>query len=360
VRVRIAFGSDATTPPTANFDGFAFDNVFVGDKKRNVLVEHFTNSTFNPSVYADGYLDNLYDNWTALRGVSDFHDIRYHISYPASDSLNLENQTDPAARALYFSVSQPPATIMDGRLDPPRFTGIYAELNRIEIDRRALRDPKFDLTLTALPGSAPNKISVQLTIVADTVFNSPLIAQVALLENNVKGFRNVLRKQLFGSDGKTINVSWNTNDSRVQSITDAEINVPIASPGQLTLVAYVQDKNTREIYQSVVIAAPPVQGTPITGIDEPTSTGIASEIQIFPNPANGMFNFGLPDNFPAAYTWKIADQRGIVVLDGDFSGAIGRQKQVETSGLANGVYFVIIGAPEKPTAYRKLVIMNRN
>ncbi|HMI64859.1 MAG TPA: T9SS type A sorting domain-containing protein, partial [Cyclobacteriaceae bacterium] len=357
VRIRIAFGSEATTPPAARFEGFAFDNVFVGEKTRNVLVEHFTNSKLNASNSADQYLDNLYSNGIALRGASDFYDIRYHVSYPSSDQLNQDNPADPAARALFFGVAQPPFTIMDGRLDAS-FKGNYLEISRVEVDRRALSDPGFDLALTS--SGTGNKITVQLDITALAALNVPLIAQVALVEKSVGSANKVLRKQLFGSDGETINVSW--AKGHVESVlkTDVEINVPITNPGQLMLVAYVQNKNTKEIYQSLVVPAPSLTGATITGIGEPTSSGSIDEIQLFPNPANGEFWFGLPGNFPSGNTWSISDQRGIGVLSGDFTGAVGGQKSVNVAGLPSGVYFVVIRTPEKGAVYRKLVIMNRN
>jgi Secretion system C-terminal sorting domain len=312
-------------------------------------------------------LDQQYNFYATFRGGNtDFHDIRYHISYPNADPLNQQNANDPAARALFFGVTQPPFTVMDGKLNA-KFGNTYA-ITKVEIDRRALTKPKFDLALTAALGSANNKINFSMVITADSAFNSPLIAQVALVENSTGGFNNVLRKQLLGPDGETINVNWPApapplpSQSLTITKTDVEINVPITNPSQLTLIAYVQDRNTKEIYQSVVIAGPAVQGGPITAITEPVHPAVSSveEIQMYPNPANGSFKFELPDNMPAGFTWKIADQRGITVLSGDFEGAVNRQKAVEVNGIANGIYFVIIGAPDQPTVYRKLAVMNGN
>jgi hypothetical protein len=286
----------------------------------------------------------LYNNGIALRGASDFYDIRYHVGYPGSDQLNQDNPADPAARALFFGVPQPPFTIMDGRLDAS-FKGNYLEISRVEVDRRALSDPGFDLALTS--SGTGNKITVQLDITALAALNVPLIAQVALVEKSVGSANKVLRKQLFGSDGETISLNW--AKGRVESVlkTDVEINVPITNPGQLMLVAYVQNKNTKEIYQSLAVPAPSLTGATITGIGEPTSSGSIDEIQLFPNPANGEFWFGLPGNFPSGNTWSISDQRGIGVLSGDFTGAVGGQKSVNVAGLPSGVYFVVIRTPER-------------
>ena len=41
---RIAFGSNDDNPSDEILNGFAFDDIFIGEKTRNVLVEHFANT----------------------------------------------------------------------------------------------------------------------------------------------------------------------------------------------------------------------------------------------------------------------------------------------------------------------------
>ena len=223
-----------------------------------------------------------------------------------------------------------------------------------------------------------NTISIQLKITARKTFTTPLIAHVALVEDNVSGNKNVLRKLLFGGDGETITNTWVAGQSLDIIRRDVEINVPIATPANLRLVAFVQDKNDiaktplgesvissfKEIYQTVYAYAPKKTGSPIVGIEKEPETLTAptslNGIRIYPNPANGSFNFELPNGSSIGYSWKLSDQRGVVVQKGDFEDAIERHKQVDISGLANGVYFVIITGPGKSVVYQKLVIMNRN
>ncbi|MBY0433978.1 MAG: PKD domain-containing protein, partial [Cyclobacteriaceae bacterium] len=75
VRIRVALGSNDSNPQGTSYDGFAFDNIYVGEKLRNVLVEHFTNSSVSSSVDGDTYINNLYQNQLTIRGLSDFSDI---------------------------------------------------------------------------------------------------------------------------------------------------------------------------------------------------------------------------------------------------------------------------------------------
>ena len=365
VRIRVAFSSNGSNNPNLTFDGFAFDNVFVGDKKRNVLVEHFTNATQPTSVLGDTWINNRYqDQITLIRpgGKSDFNDIQYHISNPNPDPLNLDNPSDPAARSLYYGVSQPPATIMDGILNS-KLTGTYTDLDLagVEVDRRALVDPLFDLTLTELPTATTNLISVKLSITALQNSSTPLIAQVSLIENQTGTFKKVLRKQLLGADGETITLTFNKGDILSKQNDNILINVPITNSGQLTLVGYVQNKNTKEIYQSIVIPASSKQGSLTVGLEEQSIPTTLNGISIYPNPANGSFYFGIPeDRTFEGFSWKLIDQRGIMLKSGDFEGLINHTKQVEVADFANGIYFIMLSGPGKSVVHRKIVIMNRN
>ncbi|PZR36041.1 MAG: hypothetical protein DI538_14460, partial [Azospira oryzae] len=360
VRLRVAFSSNDgnVTSDNQTFDGFAFDNVFVGDKQRNVLIEHFTDSQLQNT--GDSYIDKLQSDQLALYNHSDFNDIRYHISSSGTpDPLAQDNQADPGARATYMGVSRPPTTLMDGILDN-KFTGKYDEINLVELDRRALKDPAFDLALTVVPGTPANTLKVNLTVTAKAAHSDPLIVQVVLIENNVGAFRNVLRKTLFGSDGQTISNSFVAGQAiTLTNTNNEELNVPIVNSGQLSLIAYVQNKNTKEIYQSIKIASPPKTGRVVVGLEEEVIPTTLNGISIYPNPANQVFYFGIPDpNTTQGYTWKLSDQRGVVVRSGDFENAINGKKQVDVSGLPNAVYFVILTGPGHSVVYRKLVIMN--
>ena len=58
------------------------------------------------------------------------------------------------------------------------------------------------------------------------------------------------------------------------------------------------------------------------------------------------------------FAWKLIDQRGVLLRSGELDGLINNSKQVNVSGLANGVYFVMLTGPGGSNLYRKLVIMN--
>jgi autotransporter-associated beta strand protein len=372
VRLRVAFSSNSNVPGDT-FNGFAIDNVFIGDKKRLVLIEHFTNASFPGSVNNDVYLNNLYANEISLRppGYTDFNHVQYHMSY-------LNNSTDPLTnddsnvRAQSFGVSTPPQTFMDGiNKINSKFDGTTTKLNSIEIDRRALVSPKFRLRLDTIPTGRNNLINVQMSLTADTIVNSPLIVQVALVEDNVitpsGTFRNVLRKLLYGSDptkpdGITLTQPFTIGQTAVypQSPNEVELNVPISNPNNLKLLGFVQDKNTGEIYQSVITRSPYKVPSTIVGLEPNPVIADLKDLEIYPNPAGRKFSFSIPGKFPPECIWKIADQRGIFVRSGNFEKAANGILPVDITGLANGVYFVLIGAEGKTPLYKKLVVLNQD
>jgi hypothetical protein len=200
-----------------------------------------------------------------------------------------------------------------------------------------------------------------MTLEAKKDFTTPLIINVALVEKDISGVMHVLRKNLFGSDGETINLTWVKGQKVIKLKFDVPLDVPISNPNRLLLIGYVQDKNTKEIYQSISIDAPVKNGSPIVGVeDEQPIIAALNSIQLYPNPANQEFSFGLPAAVHPSSQWKIIDQRGVVVLEGNFEGTVNGIKQVAVSELANAVYFVIMTGPNGATVRKKLIVLNRN
>ncbi|MEO5600219.1 MAG: PKD-like domain-containing protein, partial [Cyclobacteriaceae bacterium] len=381
VVLRIAFGSNSDNLPDSVLNGFAFDDIYIGEKKRTVLVEHFTNENIGNNQ-ANTYLDNLYTNQTlpGLKFESDFIKLQYHIANGGFDQLNKDNPTDPAARAFNYGLDSPPGTIMDGILGaspynssnsgPLNFNGDHALIDEIEIERRALDDPDFlisvamDMTQSA---SSPLQASVTFTYNNPTKnLSNPVILHAALVETDVPGkfvmpHKNVLRKLLWQSEGKTINRSWILNDMLTENI-DYTIDVPIINPNNLYLVVFVQEKTGKGsgyILQSYIVKVPAKIGlTPVGIADNPITSEIGN-IQVYPNPASKFINFSLENVLARDYSYKIIDQRGITILEGELNHDLTSPQQVDLTDLSNGVYFIQIRTSDRTVIYKKIVVMNR-
>jgi hypothetical protein len=359
VRLRVAFASNDGNPE-GNYDGFAFDNFFVGNKKRTVLVENFTNTSSTIARNASQHFDALY---AAQADSPDFLKIQYHMSVPAFDQLNRDNPSDPGARSFFYNVSSPPHTLMDGLVGNyygKVLNGDHAQIDAIEIDRRALEDPEF-MVDTAIFQTSPNDVlRAQVTFSPTKALpSSPIIFQVALVEDNINGNRNVLRKFLLQSEGMTVNRSWIATDVQTIDI-DYPIDVPVVNPNNLYLVAFVQDKTTRRILQSRIFKAPVKVGITPVGIEDDPTTAEIRNISVYPNPASQRLNFFLENELTGNYGWHIVDQRGVTVLEGELNKDLSSPQQVSIGDIANGIYFVRFTRGDKTIVYRKIAVMNRN
>ncbi|HEY9488296.1 MAG TPA: PKD domain-containing protein, partial [Chryseosolibacter sp.] len=254
---RIAFGSNNDNLPDSVLNGFAFDDIYIGEKKRTVLVEHFTNS--NLGTQARTYLDNLFINQTASgqKSKTDFIRMQYHLAQGGFDELNDDNPTDPNSRALFYGLNSPPITVMDGILGPSPynkannvvslFNGDHAVINAVEIDRRALDDPKFLIDVAvdmAQSANTPIVADVTFTYI-DSVANhtGPVLLYAALVEGDIAGNKNVLRKLMWESGGRTESRTWAEGDKLTVPIKYT-VDVPISDPDNLYLITFVQDKST--------------------------------------------------------------------------------------------------------------------
>jgi hypothetical protein len=363
---RIAFGSNNDNSSGKTLRGLAFDDIYIGNKKKTVLVEQFVNAGNVNSSFAADYLNSLYVEQFVVKNSSDFFKIQYHINTPSADELNKDNPTDPGARSFYYGISQPPITIMDGILGtyPPggkTFNGDHALINKVELDRRALEDPLFDLTIDVL--QSPENIlkgTVKLTYIDSLAsFGTPIIIHLALIETDLKGNKNVLRK-LIWNEGKSYSRSWAFNDEQVIEF-DYVIDVPIANSAKLYLAAFVQENNRNRpyVYQATIIDAPQKSGAAPVGVSEGAMVEMES-IQLFPIPASTHINLSFDNAITRNYTWQLIDQHGAIILSGNVGHDWSAPQQINLSTIANGIYTMRISLSEKTVAYKKIVVLHSN
>ncbi len=364
---RVAFGSNNDNGnPDRPFEGFAFDNVFIGEKSRNVLVEYFTNVGVNSVT--NNYLNTLYETQFTFKDSSDFFKIQYHISNPHPDVINQENPVDPAARSLYYGVSKPPIGIMDGLLGNYYgrvFNGDHTLITRQEVDRRALEDPLFDIQITQNPTQTDSiNLSVRFEYIDVNSLNGPVTFHVGLVEGNLNGNINVLRKLLMGTEGVNVNRLWTTGT--VQNISvKSLVDVPIQNGNDLWLVGFAQDRVSKQIYQSRVIRSVVKTPANIVGLTDDPIAAYVKDLVVFPNPASQRINLAIDNRFsettiPPGYTWSLVDQRGVRVKAGTINEDLSIPQQIEIDSLANGLYILGIQYGDRAVLYKKIAVLNRN
>ncbi len=122
-----------------------------------------------------------------------------------------------------------------------------------------------------------------------------------------------------------------------------------APKDDLTIIVFLQNESTKEIYQSEIIR----------GISDPNLvTGLGDvageDIVVFPNPADKEFTIQLPGAIQKSVSVQLMDQMGQFVRTSKFEQG-DQKKTISTESLAEGLYIIQLGEGE--TAVRKKVII---
>ncbi|MCK5822819.1 MAG: T9SS type A sorting domain-containing protein [Bacteroidales bacterium] len=343
VRFRIAFASDASN---SDYEGFAFDDVWIGERSRKVLLEHFTNSSSTKCNTINSQINSIVE-----ANASDVVDIQYHTAYPGEDLMNVYNPAAPSARSIYYGVSGVPYSIIDGKLT---YDYLPSSLSEKSIKMRSLVSPKFDIDLQT--EKINNEINITAKITAlDTMNNKNVSLYLTAVEKEIEiegksiKFKNVLRKMLPNSGGINYSQNWLPGNSETVNKSwqiDDDVNIE-----NVIVVAFVQDDNSKVIYQAA------------TDDTTTSSTGIASffannndfNFMLYPNPSVGetyiLFNKSLENDIYI----QIYNQLGRVVKSVKIKK--GNEMFVfNSSSYPEGMYFVRIN-DKKFSITKKFIVV---
>ncbi len=320
VRFRIAFASNSD----GEFEGFAFRNVSIRERNRNILVENFTNSEFGP-------------NNAAYLAISETEAVKmqYHMGYPTDDPEFRINPTDPAARAAFYGVPLASGYIPRGFVDGASEGDLTAPWQTQHRDLRSLASAPFliNIDVQSVDGELVVTASADVLQNFAVTDNIRPVMHIAVVEKTAGTHGNVVRKMLPSATGTLIPLPL------VEGTTTDEITARWRVSGSvdrsdLAVVVFVQDELTREVYQAAIekiIADPGV----ITDVEETISAGLA----FFPNPANDELKIRLKEPAKASLRISMNDAVGKEVHRSVFDrGQV--EKTLDTSALASGVYFI--------------------
>ena len=345
IRFRIAFSSNSST----NLDGFAFDDFKVFSRERFVLMEHFTNAALETSNQSNSMVDAIIDqvnpdNQEPREAIS----VQYQIEFGAnleSNPLYNDNPVDPSVRIEYYDFNEPLKTLIDGLVIN------NADINNIDatdIVARTLVDPAFKIELEIFD-TPYNTVEAQATITAQEQFTREIIVHSVVIEKEIvnvfglpgaNSFKYVMRKMLPSAQGTTFSGSWYEGGEQVVPIdwNLDEDYVRLYNPNNLSLILFVQDKITKEIYQTKLVDLPAKDGNPTSVENDLLLEGVS----MYPNPVNTELNVQFGESIlQEDFQWEIREARGILVGKGQFSaGTV--EASISTSHLPTGVHFLII------------------
>ena len=356
VRFRIAFASSGFEEED-NL-GLAIDNIWIGERKKKVLFEHFTNSSDEQSAETNPEINALFN---AEENIKDVIDIQYHLGEPdfGYDPFYLLNPEYVNSRKIYYGVNSVPYGIIDGgREDPTHYRYEFPddELEQNDLTLAVLEDNLFNIVLGTTLG--PDYVEIDVTINANEyVPQKELILHMVIMENRVTGitgeneeteFESVFKTMLPDAIGTRINRSWQVGSgSENFEFFDFTYEFEdVFSDTALRVVAFLQDVETKRIYQAEIIN--PYFTTGLEPIEE-----AESRFTVFPNPAVSSAIIRFDEYIYETMDLEVHDLNGKRVYYERIFPA--EAVEIPLDDLEPGLYFIKISGEDELKKTKKLI-----
>ncbi|MGA1978394.1 MAG: T9SS type A sorting domain-containing protein [Bacteroidales bacterium] len=353
VEFRMAYGSDGTSQDN---DGIAFDDVWIGERTRSVLLEHFENTSSAASSAATAMVDTI-----VAHNTKDVINIQYHTNFPGADPYYNDNPGDVSARVLYYGLTRAPYSFVDGGFDKSVYATLYdyslSDIDSLDITCRSLTTPVFDIGLNSNISGGVLTVSGQLTALQTVdVENMTLYYAVTEKENTdhtgadgESVFMNVFRKLIPDAGGLNLKKSWTAGD--VVTIPDQSwVIANIKNSSDIEVTAFLQNNITKEVYQ----AASQIKSDIVTGIENIYSNG-GNGFSVYPNPAIRKLKIEFTEPPAEGPDIRIYDLQGILVRT--YRAAQGISEfTIDNLGLKPGMYFIKISSGSSEIGFRKLIV----
>ncbi len=375
IRFRIALGSRPSIKQDANgnnLEGFAFDYFRIFDRQKVVLLETFSSALAENSLEAEDIInDRVQKSGPGTVWVNYFTDLDGTVQRP-TDSLFLRNEVDPTARGSFYGVHESPTSVLDGEViekDESSDTRADALLgwNQFALNQKELVEPEFDIMLEELSTTSQDEVRVegQFTSLINIPGTVELSFRFIVIEDFIasKNFglysttdtiRNVMRKILPDPSGfvEKTNQGVKTGDAfnfEINWTLDAVYNVD-----ELRVIAFVQNEETKEIYQVAFIEIDGKANT-VTGLRNDLERG--DPYELYPNPANTETTVSFYKAWNIDLEWVIYDQLGRIMKEGILDRRQ-REMTIQTGDLPSGVYFLQLNHEKYKWEPKRLMILH--
>ncbi|MBN2612810.1 MAG: T9SS type A sorting domain-containing protein, partial [Bacteroidales bacterium] len=340
VRFRFAYGNDGTT---FGNNGFAFDSIWIGDRRKVVLLEHFTNISDTTSISANSELQNIFN-----RSNSDVIKIHYHTSFPGVDPLNLENPIVSEARVFYYGLIEVPYTFMDGGSDGAHRYDYYLQHPDIrQLQLQSLIDPMFDIDVTTVFGT--HTVNINLLIKALKQINlNEYTLHIAVIEKEITGvqgingesrFRDVVKALVPNPAGSYIHKEWGVNEQlELKYSWDYSDNV--RHTDQLRVVVFIQDEGTREVYQSAIDKFDIISSVP----DHP-GCNCPFDYTVYPNPASDFTLVTFSSPLKEDFLMRIYSADGKIIENKKIESGT-TVYYLDTQKFGKGLFFILLSSKD--------------
>ncbi|MCU0430593.1 MAG: hypothetical protein MUF42_11545 [Cytophagaceae bacterium] len=318
VRFRVVLGTNNDNTPLLDktFQGFAFDNFFVGQRNRKVLIEEFVNLNNQ---------DNGSVN-TIVNSDPQALNIKYFVGYAGSDAVNDMNRADPSARAYTYGFNKVQRAILDGQVfenEPFSKWGIR------EYSKQTLKTSDFRIvpSVTQVGGTLQVSATINRNTGSNALVNERFIVHMAVLSNHTT-IPNVLRKMLPTAAGTFYNAhDWNA------PLTLSHTYQPIqalANVQDFRIVVFIQKHTTHEILQAEAVDYSLANPTtnPLIPVFDPSITqgqvirAINQEIPlavIYPHPVARDLQLEFSTPIAVEVRYSVRNSMGVELMRGSFA-----------------------------------------
>jgi hypothetical protein len=356
VKFRIAYGSDGTS---LNNDGMAFDSIWIGERTRYVLLEHFTNTSNLKCSQATELVNTI-----AEENPNDVINIQYHTNFPGSDPYYSDNPGDASARILFYGLTRAPYSFIDGGNDNENYATLYdyylSYIDSTNVIRRSLINPLFDIALNPDATGGILTINGQIKALKDiNAENLTLYLAVTEKVNNdhtgadgETEFYNVFRKFIPDAGGTNLKKTW-AKDETIPIADQSWIIENINDMADIEVIAFLQNNITKEVYQAVSQIKPDV----VVGIEKPLAWK-GQDFSLYPNPAVNKLTIAFKQPLTKETDVRIFDMQGIEVSSFK-AGSEQTEFTVNNLNLQPGLYLVRISANGIDLGFKKLVVSGK-
>ena len=366
IRFRVAFAA-ALTNNTGGatgqpFNGMAFDNVWIGERGRGVLIEHFTNenipnsATVNQHIYNIAFQD---DNF------QDIALIQYHTGANGFDPYHAASEANGGgARILRYGISNTieGRTVVDGNfwLDTSR------QLTPQIVEYEMLQDPYFSITGTAEPKITLNvnnqsaNIQAEILAMQDLPFGQYFLYP-AIVEDSIVSFvsgqlRSVFRTFLPNAVGIREMRSWSVGDQ--YSINQTwQYNISDLNPNKLKAVVFIQD-SLGKVYHAVTTLNFDVR---IVGVEQEAEFEAAQNafsLQLFPNPTTDRATLRFDEPLGTDFNYQLLDMRGTLIQKGDIPQGTS-STDINVYDLPSGVYVISLSDRANTVRIQRRLVVHK-
>ncbi len=287
--------------------GFAFDDVFIGERNRISLLEHFTSASTESSRLADDLIDSL----SAMQ-QGELINIQYHTAFPGEDPMNENNPYPASTRTFYYGIQQVPYAVLDGGVQE-QLRHDFPDLLTIPLKKEAaaapLEIPPFRISLqvdwsdsglestaTVTCDRGPCQENIQLYLV--------VIEREVTLYRGVNGdtlFRNVVLDMLPDPMGSLLGADWEKGDQESRTYS-WNYQSYVEDISELGVVAFIQERSSGKILQAAVSYRD-------WGVDVETVPEI-QPLQVYPNPVKDQLFVNLGRSPEIKGELRIVDMNG--------------------------------------------------